>query len=108
MSAQFLTWVAIVGISLTTVVTRGSFVAFAARLRLHPLVEEALRFAPAAVLGAIVVPALTLRHGQVDLSPANPRLIAAVVAALVMWRTRSMIWAIVAGMAAVTLLRLYG
>lgn len=107
MTAQSITWIAIVGIALTTVLTRGSFVAFAARLRLHPLVEEALRFAPAAVLGAIVVPALCLRHGRVDFSPSNAHLVAGVFAALVMWRTRSMIWAIVAGMGTATLLRLY-
>jgi branched-subunit amino acid transport protein len=107
MTPQVLTWIAVVGISLTTLLTRGSFVAFAARLRLHPLLEEALRFAPAAVLGAIIVPALAPGHVHLDLSPANQRLIAAVLAALVTWRTRSMIWAIVAGMGAATLLRLY-
>lgn len=106
MNAEVLTWIGIVGVSLTTVATRGSFVAFASRLRLHPLVEEALRFAPAAVLGALVVPALMLRHGHVDFSPANQRLFAATIAALVMWRWRSMIWAISAGMGVVTALRL--
>jgi branched-subunit amino acid transport protein len=107
MSGEPATWIAIVGISLTTIVTRGSFVAFASRLRLHPLIEEALRFAPAAVLGALVVPALVLRHGHVDFTIANQRLIAACIAALVMWRFRSMIWAIVAGMGVATLLRLF-
>jgi branched-subunit amino acid transport protein len=105
MNADPTTWIAIVGVSLTTIVTRGSFVAFASRLRLHPLIEEALRFAPAAVLGALVVPALVLHHGRVDFSLANQRLIAAFIAALVMWRFRSMIWSIVAGMGVVTLLR---
>ena len=101
------TWSAIIGVSLTTVLTRGSFVAFAARLKLHPLVEEALRFAPAAVLGALVAPALVLRQGHVDVSLGNQRLIAAVFAAAVMCRTRSMISAIIAGMGLATLLRLY-
>jgi len=107
MSGSLDTWVAIIGVSLTTALTRGSFVAFAARLKLHPLVEEALRFAPAAVLGALVVPALVLRHGHVDVSLANQRLLAALFAAVIMWRTRSMIGAIIAGMGAATLLRLY-
>ncbi|MFI4890919.1 MAG: AzlD domain-containing protein [Steroidobacterales bacterium] len=108
MNAQLATWTAIIGVSLTTIVTRGSFVVFASRLRLHPLIEEALRYAPAAVLGALVVPALVLRHGHVDFSLANQRLIAACVAALVMWRLRSMIWAIAAGMGVATLLRIAG
>ena len=107
MNRDLATWIAIVGVSLTTIATRGSFVAFGSRLRLHPLIEEALRFAPAAVLGALVVPALVLRHGHVDFSLANQRLFAALIAALVMWRFRSMIWAIVAGMGIATLLRLF-
>jgi branched-subunit amino acid transport protein len=107
MSDNLLTWLAIAGVSLTTIVTRGSFVAFAPRLRLHRTVEEALRYAPAAALGALLLPVLVLRHGQVDFSLENQRLIAAFFAALVMWRFRSMTWTIVAGMGIATLLRLY-
>jgi branched-subunit amino acid transport protein len=108
MSDNLLTWCAIIGVTLTTFATRGSFVVFAPRLRLHRTVEEALRFAPAAALGALVLPALLLRHGHIDFSLENQRLIAAFIAALVMWRSRSMIWTIIAGMAIATLLRLAG
>lgn len=107
MTGSAATWVSVVGVALTTLATRGSFVAFASRLKLHPLVEEALRFAPAAVLGALILPALVLRHGQFDVSPGNnQRLVAATIAALVMWRWRSMILTIAAGMATATALRL--
>lgn len=106
MNAELASWVAIVGISLTSLVTRASFVVFGARLKLAPLIEQALRFAPAAALGAIVAPALVLEHGHANLSFGNYRLLAAVAAALVMWRTRSMILTIGAGMAALTVLRL--
>jgi branched-subunit amino acid transport protein len=106
MNENLLTWIAIVGISLTTILTRGSFVVFASRLRLHPQIEKALRFAPAAALGALVLPALLLRHGHIDFSLENQRLIAAFISALVMWRFRSMIWTIVVGMSVATLLRL--
>ena len=108
MNENLLTWIAIIGVSLTTIGTRGSFVVFASRLRLHPQIEKALRFAPAAALGARVLPALVLRHGHIDFSLENQRLIAAFIAALVMWRFRSMIWTIVAGMGIATLLRLLG
>jgi branched-subunit amino acid transport protein len=108
MNDNLLTWVAIIGISLTTILTRGSFVVFGSRLRLHRTVEEALRFAPAAALGALVLPALLLRHGQVDFSLQNQPLIAAFIAALVMWRFGSMIWTIIVGMSMATLLRLLG
>jgi branched chain amino acid efflux pump len=106
MNDTLMTWIAIVGVSLTTIATRGSFVVFGSRLQLHPQIEKALRFAPAAALGALVLPALVLRHGHIDFSLANQRLIAAFIAALVMWRFKSMIWTIVIGMGIATLLRL--
>lgn len=106
MNDTLMTWIAIVGVSLTTIATRGSFVVFGSRLQLHPQIEKALRFAPAAALGALVLPALVLRHGHIDFSLANQRLIAAFIAALVMWRFKSMIWTILVGMGIATLLRL--
>jgi len=99
---------AILGITATGFLTRGSFVVFGAGLRLPRLVEQALRYAPAAVLGAIIAPALLLKGGHADLSPGNQRLIAALAAGLVMWRSHSMMATIAAGMAALTALRLLG
>ena len=107
MSDELATWLAIAGVTASAYLTRASFVVFGSRLKLPPLVEQALRFAPAAVLGAIVAPALLLHEGQPELSLGNYRLLAALVAGLVMWRTKSMIGTIAAGMAALTLLRLY-
>ena len=106
MNDTLMTWIAIVGVSLTTIATRGSFVVFGSRLQLHAKIEKAMRFAPAAALGALVLPALVLRHGHIDFSLANQRLIAAFIAALVMWRFKSMIWTILVGMGIATLLRL--
>jgi branched-subunit amino acid transport protein len=107
MSEETILWIAILGVSLTSFVTRASFVAFATRLRLPPLVEQALRLAPAAVLGAIAVPALLMHGGHVDASLGNQRLIAGCAAALVMWFTRSMISSIITGMLLMTALRLW-
>jgi len=107
MSDEFAAWLAIAGVTLSGFVTRASFVVFGARLRLPAVVEQALRFAPAAVLGAIVAPALLLHQGRPEFNLGNYRLLAALVAGLVMGRTRSMIGTIAAGMAALTLLRLY-
>lgn len=107
MSEELNTWLAILGITASGFLTRGSFVVFGKHLTLPPLVEQALRFAPAAVLGAIVAPALLLNGGHADLSLGNYRLLAAVVASLIMWRTKSLMGAIAGGMAALTLLRLY-
>jgi branched-subunit amino acid transport protein len=100
-------WLAIVGIGLTGVVTRCSFLVLGARFRLPPLAERALKHAPAAALAAILAPALLVADGHLDLAPGNHRLLAAIVAAIVMWKSRSMLWTMAAGLAAFTALRLY-
>jgi branched-subunit amino acid transport protein len=106
-SEELAGWLAIVGITLSGWLTRGSFVVFFAGLKPPPLAEQALRYAPAAVLGALVVPALLLKGGHAELTLGNQRLLAALLAGLVMWRTQSMLATIAVGMLALTLLRLY-
>ncbi len=48
--------VVIVGLALSTFVTRTSFLIAGAKLRLGPRVEVALRYAPVCTLAAIIVP----------------------------------------------------
>jgi branched-subunit amino acid transport protein len=62
-----------------------------------------LRFVQPAVIAAIVVPALVVRDGAIQLAASNPRPAAALVALAVAWLSRSVIWTIVAGMAALWL-----
>jgi branched-subunit amino acid transport protein len=99
-------WLAIIGVSLTTLVTRGGFVLFGARLRLPVIVERALAYAPACALAAIMAPDLAYVRGELVLSPANPRLVAALASAVVFALSRSMVATIVAGMLLYTALRL--
>ena len=106
MSPQVHLWLGIVGVALTGIVTRLSFLAFGARVRLAPPIERALRFAPAAALGAILGPALFLVDDRLRLGAGNPRLVAALVAGVIVWRTRSILWTIVGGLAVFTLVRL--
>ena len=65
-----------------------------------PLVREALRMIPAAALAALVAPAV-LRGGSADggLALLDPRLPAAALAVLVMWRTRNILLTLAVGMA---------
>ena len=107
MSAGLKLWLAIVGIGLTGVATRCSFVVFADRLALPRPVERALRHAPAAALAAILAPGLALVGDHLSLTLANPRLGAGLITALVMWRTRGMLWSMAAGVAVYTALRLW-
>lgn len=64
--------------------------------------QAALRYVPPAVLSAIIFPEVMLPGGSLDLSPANLRLLAGGLAALVAWRTKNVFLTIVVGM--VTLL----
>ncbi len=88
---------------LVTFTERFSFLAVAHRTTtLPPRVREALGLIPAAVLAALVVPALVRPEGTVDL--LNPRLLAGVLAGLVTWRTRNGMLTLVVGMGALLLL----
>lgn len=106
MSESAVVWLSIIGISLTTLVTRGSFVLFGARVQLPAVIERALAYAPACALAAIMAPDLVLLHGTPVIGLGNPRPVAAAVAVLAFLCSRSLVLTIVAGMAAYTAFRL--
>jgi branched-subunit amino acid transport protein len=88
-----------------TFLERFSFIALAGRVDLPQPVRHALRYLPAAVISALVLPSLVYRGGEYNLSPLNPRLLAALIAALVAWRTRNAVITLIVGMAALWLLQ---
>jgi branched-subunit amino acid transport protein len=85
---------------LLTFLTRLSFVALLHRVQVPAVLVRALRFVPPAVLSAIVAAEVLVRDGAVHASPANPRLLAAIVATAVALFTRNVLLTIAAGMAA--------
>jgi len=90
MSAALALWIVIGAVGGLTYLSRLSFIALFARWEMPSFVARALRFVPAAMLTAIVVPAVALRGTDaVDPALAEAKLVAAFVAALVAWRTRS-------------------
>jgi branched-subunit amino acid transport protein len=95
----------IFGMTLVTFGVRYPTLALIGRMRLPEPVFRALRYVPVAVLTAIVAPAVLMPEGELLLSPVNPRLIGALVAVLVSWYTRSLLWTIVSGMAVFLLAR---
>ena len=98
--------VVIVGLALTTFLTRTSFLLAGARLRLNPRVEAALRYAPVCTLMAIIVPDVLLHGGHAyDFSPLNPRLIGALAAALWLCWSRNILGCLASGMIAYSLAR---
>jgi branched-subunit amino acid transport protein len=97
--------VLIFGMTLVTFGVRYPPLALIGRMRLPQPVFRALHYVPVAVLTAIVAPAVLLPEGELLLGPANPRLIGVLVAMVVSWRTRNLLWTIVSGMAVFLLAR---
>ena len=97
MSETAALWVVIVLVGGLNYLSRLSFIALFARREMPALFARALRFVPAAMLTAIVVPPVLLAGGR-GLAFAPDRLAATVVAAVVAWRTRSPAATMVGGM----------
>ncbi len=68
------------------------------RVTLPDEVIRALRFVPVAVLTAIVVPAMLMPQGNLELQLTNAYLVAGIVALVVSWRTKNLLLTIVVGM----------
>jgi branched-subunit amino acid transport protein len=100
--------VVIAGLTLSTFLTRASFLIAGHRLRLNHRVEAALRFAPVCTLMAIIAPEVLLHGPQtgIDLSVLNPRLIGVLAAAAWLCWSRNILGCLACGMGAYTLARI--
>jgi branched-subunit amino acid transport protein len=96
-------WLMILGTAVVTFALRFTFLGTVKPHSIAPRFQEALRFVPAAVFAAIVVPQVLIREGAIDLAPDNPRLLAALAALVIAWLTRSVTWTLVGGMVALWL-----
>lgn len=95
-------WAIIVAIAVGTFALRLSFIETFSRMGTMPTgAERLLRFVPPAVMAALVTPAVLVADGSLALAPGNDRLIASVLAALVAWRTESVLATIAVGMGAI-------
>ena len=93
-------WAAVLLAGVGTYAIRASFLFLLERLGGVPTrAETALGMVPAAVLSALVVPAILAPEGAVVLL-GNERLVAAALAALVAWYTEDILATIVVGLVA--------
>ena len=99
------TWLTIVLLTVATIVTRSSFFLLGHAVKLPPKVQHALRYAPAAALAAIVAPDLVMANGALQLTWANPKLLAGIGATAFFLTTRHLLGTIIVGMALYSLLR---
>ena len=97
-------WVVIVAVGTLNYLSRVSFIAFFANREMPPLLARALRFVPAAMLTALVLPMVLAPSLAGTIAGINPRIPAAIVAAVVAFYTRSTLKTLGSGMAALWLL----
>ena len=100
-------WMTILGAGAVTFALRLSFIALLGRIRIPPSLGRALRFVPAAVLTATVIPLLFYEDGALEVSLGNERLLAGLVAALIAWRTRNVLLTLGGGMATLWILQAF-
>jgi branched-subunit amino acid transport protein len=101
-------WLAVVGAGAITFALRLSFIALLGRVEIPLLFSRALRFVPAAVFTAVVVPLLFYADGALEVSIGNERLLAGIAAILIAWRTRSVLLTLVGGMVTLWMLQAIG
>lgn len=96
--------VTVIGAGVVTLATRASFIVLPPDMHVPPWLTRALKFVGAAVLPALILPDVLFR----DLPPGEvvniTRLLAATVAGVVAWRTRSIFATLGVGMATLWLL----
>lgn len=103
MEATLKIWAVIVVVGALNYLSRLSFIALFARRSMPPLLARALKYVPAAMLTALIVPMILTPMSNVA-AGVEPRAAAAVVAGVVAFRTRSTLLTLAAGMAALWLI----
>jgi branched-subunit amino acid transport protein len=101
-------WLIIIGMGIITIAIRVTPILLLEHFEIPGNLQDALRFVPAAVLSAIIFPELLVPNGRLDFSLGNERLLAGLLAMLVAWRTKNVLWSIGVGMAALWLLLALG
>ncbi len=96
-------WFLILGLALSSFLPRAAFITLLARWPVPATLQRALRYVPAAVFSAILVPELVLSAGSLHISLDNPRLFAGILGGLIAWRTRNTLLTIASGMLALHL-----
>ncbi len=98
-------WLAIVVIGLITYAIRLAFIVLLGHWTIPEPLMRSLRFVPPSVFAAIVLPEIFSGNGAGSPLLLNPRLISAVVAALIAWKTKNIVLTLVAGFAVLFLVQ---
>ena len=96
-------WTVIVVVGVLNYLSRLSFIAIFAKRSMPPLLARALKYVPAAMLTALVLPMIVSAPSMQSL--VSPRVIAALIAGAVGFFTRNTLATVAAGMGALWLLQ---
>jgi branched-subunit amino acid transport protein len=100
-------WVVILVVGALNFLSRLSFIALFARRHMPAWMARTLKYVPAAMLTALIVPMILTGPQATALAMhANPRVLAALIAGVVAWVTGSTLATLVAGMGALWVLQL--
>ena len=100
-------WLAIIGMTFVTALTRAMFLIGGERTVLPARVQKMLRYAPAAALAAVVVPDVLSTPDGLSFGTSNHELYATLAGlGWFLWR-RTMLGTIVTGMIVCTLMRVF-
>lgn len=105
MDATLKLWAVIVAVGLLNYLSRLSFIAVFAQRTLPPLLARALKFVPAAMLTALIVPMIVAGPATIPATWADPKVLAAALAGGAAFATRSTLVTLGLGMGSLWLLR---
>jgi branched-subunit amino acid transport protein len=98
--------IAVIGLTVITVVTRGFFFLSRREIPLPEWLRQGLRYAPLAAMAAVVVPEVVMSQGQLIGTWQDARLFAVAAGAAWFWWRRGILGTILVGMAVLLPLRL--
>ena len=98
-------WLLFIILGIGNFLLRYSFVYLFGKVELTDTARRALRFVPPTVLLSLNMPAILRHQGQLDLTLDNPRFYAGLIAGLVAYKTKSVLFTLVVGMGLLYLLQ---
>ncbi|MCC6194476.1 MAG: AzlD domain-containing protein [Burkholderiales bacterium] len=105
MEAALTLWTVILTVGALNYFSRLSFIAVFAKRSIPPLLARALRYVPAAMLTALILPMVADVSAEGAVSWSAPKIAAATLATAVAYATKSSPKTLIAGMAALWLLQ---
>ena len=100
-------WLVMLIGGMITFAIRFSLIYLFGKIEVPETLRKSLHYVPPAVLSAIIFPELFFHDGALNLSLANARLLAGLIAIVVAWFSKNTLMTILVGIAALFILQLF-